>query len=108
MTDEAMVHLAELVGVTPAEVISTCVLRDVQRAEQAATWSTSAPTSPASCWAPSCCCYAEHRLRHQGRATPHRTVCSIEDVECVAACTEAPCLTVNYRYFYKVDPGDFA
>ena len=29
---------------------------------------------------------------------------TVEDVECIAACTEAPCLQVNYRYFYKVTP----
>ena len=27
-------------------------------------------------------------------------------MECIAACTEAPCLQVNYRYFYKVTPDD--
>ena len=29
---------------------------------------------------------------------------TIEDVECIAACTEAPCLQVNYRYFGRLDP----
>ncbi len=29
---------------------------------------------------------------------------TLEDVECQAACTEAPCLQVNYRYFYRVTP----
>jgi NADH-quinone oxidoreductase subunit E len=28
-------------------------------------------------------------------------------VECIAACTEAPCLQVNYRYRYRVTDGDF-
>jgi len=28
-------------------------------------------------------------------------------VECVAACTEAPCLQVNYRYKLRVDTADF-
>ena len=27
---------------------------------------------------------------------------TLEDVECIAACTEAPCLQINYRYFHKV------
>ena len=27
---------------------------------------------------------------------------TIEDVECIAACTEAPCLSVNYRYRHRV------
>ena len=28
-------------------------------------------------------------------------------MECQAACTEAPCLQVNYRYFHQVTPDDF-
>jgi NADH-quinone oxidoreductase subunit E len=32
---------------------------------------------------------------------------SIEGVECIAACTEAPCLQVNYRYMNKVDNAGF-
>ena len=32
---------------------------------------------------------------------------TLEDVECIAACTEAPCLQVNYRYRYKVTNADF-
>ncbi|MEO6627302.1 MAG: NAD(P)H-dependent oxidoreductase subunit E, partial [Aquihabitans sp.] len=31
----------------------------------------------------------------------------IEDVECIAACTEAPCLQVNYRYFHKITTDEF-
>ncbi|HEY3000535.1 MAG TPA: NAD(P)H-dependent oxidoreductase subunit E, partial [Acidimicrobiales bacterium] len=27
---------------------------------------------------------------------------TLEDVECIAACTEAPCLQVNYRYFHRI------
>ena len=32
---------------------------------------------------------------------------TLEDVECIAACTEAPCLQVNYRYEYRLDNDDF-
>ena len=31
---------------------------------------------------------------------------TLEDVQCIAACTEAPCLQVNYRYRYRVTLGD--
>ena len=51
--------------------------------------------------------HAEHRLGIKAGNTTPDGLFTIEDVECVAACTEAPCLTVNYRYFYKVDPEDF-
>ena len=32
---------------------------------------------------------------------------TIEDVECIAACTEAPALQVNYRFRYRVTDDDF-
>ena len=32
---------------------------------------------------------------------------TLEDVECIAACTEAPCLQVNYRYCYEVTHDEF-
>ena len=32
---------------------------------------------------------------------------TLEDVECIAACTEAPCLQVNYRYLHRLTTDDF-
>jgi NADH-quinone oxidoreductase subunit E len=32
---------------------------------------------------------------------------TLERAECQAACTEAPCLQVNYRYRYRVTPQQF-
>ena len=32
---------------------------------------------------------------------------TLEEAECIAACTEAPCLQVNYRYRGRVTPDDF-
>jgi NADH-quinone oxidoreductase subunit E len=32
---------------------------------------------------------------------------TLEDVECIAACTEAPALQVNYRYFHRIDAEAF-
>jgi NADH-quinone oxidoreductase subunit E len=32
---------------------------------------------------------------------------TLERAECQAACTEAPCLQVNYRYRFKVTPENF-
>jgi NADH-quinone oxidoreductase subunit E len=31
---------------------------------------------------------------------------TLEHAECQAACTEAPCLQVNYRYRYRLTPAD--
>ncbi len=83
------------------------VLRDVQaRAGRAATWSTSAPTSPASSWAArSCSTTPRRRSASRPAAPPPTALFTLEDVECIAACTEAPCLQVNYRYFATRSPS---
>jgi NADH-quinone oxidoreductase subunit E len=56
-------------------------------------------------------CGGEELLEHlekklgirAGSTTPDGKF-TLEDVECVAACTEAPCLQINYRYFHRVNP----
>jgi hypothetical protein len=32
---------------------------------------------------------------------------TLEEVECIALCDQAPCLTVNWRFFGTVTPGSF-
>ena len=48
--------------------------------------------------------HAEERLGIKAGSTTADGLFTLEDVECIAACTEAPCLQVNYRYFHKVTP----
>ena len=49
--------------------------------------------------------HAEETPRHQGRRRRHADgLITLEHAECQAACTEAPCLQVNYRYRYRVTP----
>jgi NADH-quinone oxidoreductase subunit E len=38
---------------------------------------------------------------HPGQTTADGAF-TLEGVECIAACTEAPCLQVNYRYFHRI------
>jgi NADH-quinone oxidoreductase subunit E len=66
LTDDAMEHIAELTGVSAAEILGI----------------------------------------KEGATTPDG-VFSLEGYECQAACTEAPCLQVNYRYFHNVTTADF-
>ena len=99
-----MAHIAELIGVTPAEVLGTCqLLRDVQApAGRAATSSTCAPTSPACSSAATSCCTTPRSASASRPAAPRPTARSrSRTYECMAACTEAPCLQVNYRYFHR-------
>jgi NADH-quinone oxidoreductase subunit E len=49
--------------------------------------------------------HAEERLGVKGGGTSADGTFTVEGVECIAACTEAPCLQVNYRYENKVSIG---
>ena len=51
--------------------------------------------------------HAEHKLGIKAGSTTPDGNFTIEDVECIAACTEAPCLQVNYRYFHKITTDEF-
>jgi NADH-quinone oxidoreductase subunit E len=48
--------------------------------------------------------HLEGRLGIKAGSTTSDGTFTLEDVECIAACTEAPCLQVNYRYFNQVTP----
>ena len=105
VTDDAMEHIAELVGVTRPRCSAPARFYEMfkLRAGRARTSSTSAPTSPAcSSAARSCCDHAEQTLGIKPGSTTADGLFTLEDVECIAACTEAPCLQVNYRYFHRV------
>ena len=103
-----MAHIAELIDVTPAEVLGTCSFYEMFKREPVGEYLVNVCTNI------SCMLLGGEELLHHledrlgiksGSTTPDGTL-HIEDVECIAACTEAPCLQVNYRYFYKVTPDD--
>ena len=102
--DEAMEHIAELLGVTPAEVLGTCSFYEMFKREPVGEYLVNVCTN-ISCMLVG----GEELLEHleeklgikAGSTTPDGKF-TLEDVECIAACTEAPCLQINYRYFHKV------
>jgi NADH-quinone oxidoreductase subunit E len=101
---DAMAHIAELVDVTPAEVLGTCSFYEMFKREPVGEYLVNVCTNI------SCMLLGGEELLHHlgiksGSTTSDGTF-TIEDVECIAACTEAPCLQVNYRYFYRVTPDD--
>ena len=51
--------------------------------------------------------HAERRLGIRVGNTTADGVFTLEGVECIAACTEAPCLQVNYRYFHRIANDEF-
>ena len=51
--------------------------------------------------------HAERRLGVRAGSTTSDGMFTIEDAECIAACTEAPCLQINYRFRSHVSTDDF-
>lgn len=109
LTDEAMVHIAELVGVTPAEVLGTASFYEMFKMEPVGKYVVNICTN-ISCQllgGEELLEHAEHTLGIRPGQTTSDGLFTIEDVECIAACTEAPCLQVNYRYFHQIDHAGF-
>lgn len=109
LTDEAMAHIAELIGVTPAEVLGTASFYEMFKREPVGKYLVNICTN-ISCqllggW--ELLEHAEHRLGIKAGSTTPDGLITLEDVECIAACTEAPCVQVNYRYRYKLTPEGF-
>ena len=109
VTDEAMVHIAELVECTPAEVIGTCTFYEMFKREPVGKYVVNICTNIACqlLGGEELLHHAEHKLGIKAGGTTPDGLFTIEDVECIAACTEAPCLQVNYRYFHKISHGEF-
>ena len=108
VTEEAMEHIAELVGVTPAEVIGTCSFYEMFKREPVGQYLINVCTN-ISCMllgGEELLHHLEERLGIRPGSTTPDGLFTLEDVECIAACTEAPCLTVNYRYFHQISNED--
>lgn len=109
ITNEAMAHIAQLVGVTPAEVYGTATFYEMFKFEPVGKYCINVCTN-ISCqlmgaW--ELLEHAEERLGIKAGSTTSDGMFTLEDVECIAACTEAPALQVNYRFRYTVTPDDF-
>src|SRR3546814_746173 len=108
VADDAMVHIAELVGVTPAEVVGTCSFYEMFKREPIGDYLVNVCTNIACMLmgGEELLHHLEDRLGIRSGSTTHDGTFTLEDVECIAACTEAPCLTVNYRYFHKISADE--
>ena len=106
VTREAMVHIGELVGVTSAEVYGTASFYEMFRFEPVGKYLINI------CGTMSCALMGAHELMHRAEeklgvkagGTTSDGLITLAHAECQAACTEAPCLQVNYRYRYRVSP----
>lgn len=109
VTDEAIDHIAELVEATPAEVLGTCTFYEMFKRHEVGRYMVNVCTN-ISCQllgGEELLHHAEETLGIRAGSTTPDGLFTLEDVECIAACTEAPCLQVNYRYRYQVTSGDF-
>ncbi|MCU1498756.1 MAG: nuoE [Acidimicrobiales bacterium] len=109
VADDAMEHIAELTGTTPAQVLGTCSFYEMFKREPVGTYVVNICTN-ISCQimgGEELLHHAEHSLGIKAGGTTADGLFTLEDVECIAACTEAPCLQINYRYFHRITNGEF-
>jgi len=109
LTDEAMRQVADLCGVTPAEVRGTGSFYEMFKFHPVGSYLINVCTN-ISCMLLGGEELLEHARQRLGVKTGGTTpdgMFTLEDVECIAACTEAPCLQVNYRYRLRVTGDEF-
>lgn len=109
VAEDAMEHIAELIGCSPAEVYGTGSFYEMFKFEPVGKYVIGVCTN-ISCMLDGgyeLLEHAEEKLAVGVGGTTADGVFTLEDMECIAACTEAPCLLVNYRYFHKVTHADF-
>lgn len=104
VSDEAMEHIAELLDLTPAEVLGVCSFYEMFKREPVGEYLVNVCTN-ISCLlvgGEELLEHLEERLGVKPGSTTADGKFTLEEVECIAACTEAPCLQINYRYFHKI------
>ncbi|HXQ59170.1 MAG TPA: NAD(P)H-dependent oxidoreductase subunit E [Acidimicrobiales bacterium] len=106
---EAMAEIAELVGITPAEVLGTATFYDMLHTEEVGRYVVTVCTNIACMLrgAYELLEHAEQTLGIRTGATSADGSFTLEDAECLADCGRAPCLQVNHRFFGDVTHDDF-
>jgi NADH-quinone oxidoreductase subunit E len=109
LTPGAMADIAELVGITPAEVLGTATFYDMLHTEEVGTYVVAVCTNIA-CMLRGAYELLDHAEKTLGTRTGSTTadgVFTLEDAECLADCGRAPCLQVNHRFFGDVTDESF-
>ena len=101
VTEDAMRHIAELVECSPAEVIGTSSFYEMLKPHPVGRYLVNICTDIACMLVggQELLEHAEETLGITAGSTTEDGSITLEDVECIAACTEGPCLQANYRYF---------
>ncbi|MET0144971.1 MAG: NAD(P)H-dependent oxidoreductase subunit E [Ilumatobacteraceae bacterium] len=107
VANDAMAHIADLIGHTSAEVYGTATFYEMFKFEPVGRYVVNicGTMSCALMGADALIHHAEERLGIKAGSTTPDGLITLEHAECQAACTEAPCLQVNYRYRYRVTTG---
>ncbi|MDQ6616856.1 MAG: NAD(P)H-dependent oxidoreductase subunit E, partial [Actinomycetota bacterium] len=109
LTGEAMSHIGELIGLTAAEVRGTATFYDMLFTEPVGKYLLSICTNIACLLngAYELLEHVEQTLGVNAGGTTTDGVFTVEEVECIALCGNAPCLTANWRFFGDVTPAKF-
>jgi len=105
LTEEGMVHVGELLDLAPAEVRGTATFYDMFHFEPVGKYLVAVCTNIA-CMLQGAYRLLEHAEGHLGVAPGGTTddgLFTLEDAECLALCGNAPCVTVNWRFFGDMD-----
>jgi NADH:ubiquinone oxidoreductase subunit E len=99
LTNEAMAEIAELTGVTPAEVLGTCSFYTMFKRRPCGRLVVSVCTN-VSCLVTG----GPEVLEHLEARYATDADVTVEEVECIAACGGAPAMQVNYEFHERVTP----
>lgn len=101
LTPESLVDIAEMVGVTPAEVLGTASFYDMLHTEPVGRYLVGICTNVACLLTggEELLAHAEERLGVRAGGTSADGAFTLEELECVALCERAPCATINWRFF---------
>ncbi len=109
LTPEAMADIADLVGVTPAEVYGTATFYDMLHTEPVGTYLVAVCTNIACLLngAAELLEHAESTLGVNAGGTTADGSITLEEAECLADCDRAPCVQVNHRFVGAQTPESF-
>jgi NADH-quinone oxidoreductase E subunit len=105
LPEDGMAHVGELLDLTAAEVRGTATFYDMFHLEPVGKYLVAVCTNIA-CMLQGAYRLLEHAEQRLGVAPGGTTtdgMFTLEDAECLALCGNAPCLTVNWRFFGDVD-----
>jgi NADH-quinone oxidoreductase subunit E len=109
LTEEAMEDVAELCGVSAAEVRGTASFYDMFHLEPVGRYVIAVCTNIA-CMLQGAYEVLEHAETHLNVHTGQTTadgMFTIEEAECLAGCDQAVCVQVNHRFFGPIDEDGF-